>query len=99
MTGEVDDEFYERADEHIHLSNAQMKVARRGVVSASMMYATARFNAYVSACDARSRDDVAARRQAILDYFAEQYRMVLTENLDDYISRFADVMSPSSKSS
>ena len=47
---EVDDEFYERADAHIHLSNGQIsEKVGTGKVSASNMYATARFNAWVSA--------------------------------------------------
>lgn len=43
---EVDDEFYQRADAHIHLSNDQIsETIGAGKVSASTMYATARFNA------------------------------------------------------
>ncbi|MEQ1672194.1 MAG: DUF3144 domain-containing protein [Hyphomicrobium sp.] len=99
MPTEIDDEFYERADEHIHLANAQMANARRGVVSASFMYAAARFNAYVSACNAQSREHLIAERQATIDYFTEQYRLALTENLDDYISCFDDAMAPPSDQS
>ncbi len=41
----TDDKFYERADAHIHLSNDQISgYVAKGKVSASMMYATARFN-------------------------------------------------------
>jgi len=48
---EVDDKFYERADAHIHLCNDQIsKDISKGKVSASTMYATARFNAWISAC-------------------------------------------------
>ena len=44
----LDPKFYDRADAHINLSNDQLKDINPGKVSASMMYATARFNAYVS---------------------------------------------------
>ena len=98
MSDELDGEFYERADAHIHLSNAQMEHARRGIVSASMMYATARFNAYVSACNSASREDMVAKKEEIISYFTEQYRIALTENLDHYISCFDDAMAPSSHS-
>jgi len=48
---EVDNKFYERADAHIHLCNDQIsKDIGKGKVSASTMYATARFYAWVSAC-------------------------------------------------
>jgi hypothetical protein len=48
---DVDDGFFDRADEHIHLSNKQMSKTSIGKVSASMMYSVARFNAHVSALD------------------------------------------------
>jgi hypothetical protein len=90
---DVDDKFYERADSHIHLSNDQLKVEKgRGKVSASMMYATARFNAWVSACGFASADQMAGDREKTIAYFVEQYRLMLEENLDDYISNFASYM-------
>ena len=90
---DVDDTFYERADSHIHLSNDQLKVEQgRGKVSASMTYATARFNAWVSACGFASADQMAGDRETTIAYFVEQYRLMLEENLDDYISNFASYM-------
>ena len=44
---DLDDKCYERADAHITLSNDQLSDIGRGKVSASMMYAVARFNAWV----------------------------------------------------
>ncbi len=92
MANEVDDEFFARADAHIHLSNDQMKPIGRGKVSASMMYATARFNAWVSACDFSSGNDMARARNEIIDYYMKQYRAMLEENLDDYIEHFGKYM-------
>lgn len=90
---DVDDKFYERADSHIYLSNDQLKVEKgRGKVSASMMYATARFNAWVTACGFASADQMAGDREKTIAYFVEQYRLMLEENLDDYISNFASYM-------
>lgn len=92
---EVDDEFYERADAHIHLSNNQInEKATLGKVSASNMYATARFNAWVSACGWNSGQEMAASKQETLDYFATEYRKILEENLDDYIENFESYMRP-----
>lgn len=89
----VDENFYERADAHIHLSNDQLaNQADRGKVSASMMYATARFNAWVTACGYASGTDMGAARNETLDYFVEQYRRMLKENLDDYIVNFSSYM-------
>ena len=90
---EVDEEFYERADAHIHLSNDQISdKATLGKVSASNMYATARFNAWVSACGWSNGKEMAESKQETLDYFINEYRKMLEENLDDYIENFESYM-------
>jgi hypothetical protein len=92
MSRDADDRFYKRADTHIHVANDQLEEASRGQVSASMMYATARFNAWVSACKASSGADLAGGKDEIIDYFVEQYREMLDENLDDYARNFDKYM-------
>ncbi|MBY6213290.1 DUF3144 domain-containing protein [Microbulbifer agarilyticus] len=90
----TDDEFYDRADEHIHLSNDQISGdIGRGKVSASMMYATARFNAWVSAVGWNSGEEMKASKEETLEYFVNEYRKMLEENLDDYIDNFSEYMS------
>ena len=84
----LDPKFFDRADEHIHLSNAQLKDINPGKASASMMYATARFNAYVSWIGFAKANEMAAARDETIRYFVEQYQSMLEENLDDYISNF-----------
>jgi hypothetical protein len=91
----VDDGFYQRADEHIDLSNAQLKtVEGRGKVSSSMMYATARFNAWVSACGHASGSDLAAMKAETIQYFCDEYRKALEAHLDDYVENFERYMRP-----
>lgn len=93
---EVDDEFYERADAHIHLSNDQIsEKATLGKVSASNMYATARFNAWVSACGWNNGQEMADAKQETLEYFVAEYRKMLEENLTDYSENFESYMRPS----
>lgn len=94
MAADIDDKFYARADAHIGLSNEQCGEIERGKVSASMMYATARFNAWVSACGFRSAQEMSAARAEILGYFVVQYRKMLEDNLDDHIEHFDKYMSP-----
>lgn len=90
---DADQAFFERADAHIHLSNDQLKqVESRGQVSASMMYGTARFNAWVSACGFESGAQMAQTRDETIEYFCQQYRLMLEENLDDYIGNFERYM-------
>lgn len=92
MTTNADDDFYNRADAHIHIANEQIEKVDRGKVSASMMYATARFNAWISACKADSGDDLLEGKGEIIEYFVEQYRDMLAENLDDYARNFDKYM-------
>jgi len=90
---DTDEGFFNRADAHIHLSNEQMtEAATRGKVSASMMYATARFNAWVTACGCKTGEEMAAARADTIDYFMAEYRKMLEENLNDYISHFDNYM-------
>ncbi|WP_395007255.1 DUF3144 domain-containing protein [Undibacterium sp.] len=78
---------------HIHLSNDQMtETIGAGKVSASTMYATARFNAWLSACGWQSGQKMAAAKQEILEYFVAEYRKMLDENLDDYIKNVKSYM-------
>ena len=93
MTTDADDDFYKRADTHIHIANEQIEKVGRGKVSASMMYATARFNSWISACKAKSGDDLVEGKEKIIEYFVEQYREMLTENLDEYARNFDKYMS------
>lgn len=94
MPKNTDQQFYERADAMITLANEQMTTTDRGKVSASLMFATARFNSFVSACQASSSEDLASGREEIIRYFVEQYQTMLTENLDDYIANFEEYTSP-----
>jgi len=48
-----------------------------------MMYATARFNAWVSALGFSSGQEMASARQETIEYFVKEYRLMLEENLDD----------------
>jgi Protein of unknown function (DUF3144) len=92
MAQDIDDKFFERADAHIHLSNEQLEQISRGKVSASMMYATARFNSWVSACGCKSSEEMQADRDETVEYFTVQFRKMLEENLDDYINNFESYM-------
>ena len=93
MPNSVDDQFYDRADEHIHLSNRQIKDdVGAGKVSASMMYSTSRFNAWLSACRCESDNQMRALRDENIEYFVAQFRLMLEENYDDYVNNFEDYM-------
>lgn len=95
MAQETDPAFYDRADAHINLSNDQItKELGHGKVSASMLYAASRFNAWVSATGFASGAEMAAKREESIEYFLEQYRLMIEENFDDYASNFEKYMAP-----
>lgn len=99
MPIDADKAFFDRADAHIHLSNTQTTDADRGSVSASMMFATARFNAWLSASSFQSGEQMAEKRGEAINYFVSQYKMMLQENLDEYINNFERYMQPGGKKS
>ena len=88
----VDEGFYERADSLINVANEHCASVGRGKVSASFMYATARFNAWVSACGFESSEEMKQRKTEAVEYFVAQYKSMLEENLDDYIAHFSRYM-------
>lgn len=89
-----DDAFYDRADAHIHLSNKQLGDAGAGKVSASMMYATARFNAWLTTRGFKSGESMRSMRDESIEYFVNEYRKMLEEHFEDYISNFDAYTAP-----
>ena len=65
MADVFDDAFYTRADAHIALSNEQADSAARELVNASMLFASARFCAFLSAGGYSSGEAMAAKRDEI----------------------------------
>lgn len=96
MTTDSDEKFYGRADAHIHLANDQLSDVAAGKVSASMMFAASRFNAWICAKDFESGEAMASKREEIMEYFMAQYRAMLEENLNNYIENFDAYMKTNS---
>ena len=88
----VDDDFYNRADAVIDLANRQCEHIGKGKVSASLMYATARFGAWLTASGFNSAAEMKAARNEALDYLIDQYRAMLEEHLAEYIENFDSYM-------
>ncbi len=86
---EIDTKFYDRVDEHIRLSNQQLSNGgSKGEISAAMMYSVARFNAWVSMAGWNNPKQMEEAKEETIEYFVNEYRKKLTENLDDYIRNF-----------
>ena len=95
MVSETDEHFFERADAHIHLANDHMEEISRGKVSASLLYAAARFNVYVAATNSDSQAHMIEERTGIRDYYVAEYTKMLDEHLDDYIENYDTYMTKS----
>lgn len=87
-----DPTFFDRADSFIHLANKHNSKISRGKVSASLMYGSARFQAWNAATWAESSAEMKSQRDETIQYFVEQYRTMLEEHLDDYIENFDKYM-------
>jgi Protein of unknown function (DUF3144) len=94
MADVFDDAFYARADAHIALSNTQADSAARELVNASMLFASARFCAFLAAGGYSSGEAMGAKRDEIADYFVDGFRQMLEGNLDAYIRNFDSYMKP-----
>lgn len=90
---EEEKQFFERADAHIDLSNGQIsEEVGSEKVNASLMYATARFNAWVSARGWTNKQEMSEAKEQTIDYFMAEYRRMLEANIDDYIANFEKYM-------
>jgi hypothetical protein len=91
---DLDPEFYDRAHEHLRVAQEQLTEVPHGEVSASMMYACARFNAWLSASRRESAKDLKSAYGETIEYFVAQYRKMLVKNLDDFVANFGDYIQP-----
>lgn len=83
-----DKTFYDLADAYIALANSQLGTAKPSRVSAAALFATSRFNAFVIAAAAGSKEQMIAEKEAAIAYFMDQYEKMLRENIDEHLTRF-----------
>ena len=68
-------DFHEVADEFIHLANELSEDWAMPFLSAAFMYAAARYNSFFFF----ETDGQAHKEAAVVDYYCDQYRKMLTE--------------------
>ncbi|MEQ1591212.1 MAG: DUF3144 domain-containing protein [Thiobacillaceae bacterium] len=85
-----DKEFYELADAHIALANTRMGEVKPAIVSATMLFATARFNAFVFSASAESKAQMLLEKEAAIAYFMQEYETCLRENIDEHLKRYEE---------
>lgn len=95
MTEAVDDVFFDRADAHIALANDQInEQVSEGEVSASLLFAASRFNAWVNAMTFENAKEMEKAKAESIEFFVNEYRMMLEDNLSDYIENYEDYLQP-----
>ncbi|MES1926578.1 hypothetical protein T31B1_14705 [Salinisphaera sp. T31B1] len=72
----------------IDLLNRQSKDTPTGQVSASAMYAAARFNAFQVAASSESAEQMVEERDNAVEYFAAQYRKMFEDHFDECCQHF-----------
>ncbi|MFT6153041.1 MAG: hypothetical protein ACJAYK_001007 [Crocinitomicaceae bacterium] len=88
----MDKDFFKRTDAFIKVANELSTDHDLGKVSASMLYAAARFNAFIVASSAGSKEQAEENKADAINYFTEQYRSMLLANMNDYIEKYDDYM-------
>lgn len=84
--------FWERANASINLANDQCNTAHPNEVSASNLYAAARFNAFIVAKTTGNAQNMKGERDRALEYFTDQFRQMMAANLDDFVANFDKYM-------
>lgn len=79
-------EFWNRVNALINLSNDQCDTADPGEVGASTMFAASRFNAFLVARSTGTAENMKAEKERALEYFTDQFRKMMEDNLDDFIA-------------
>jgi hypothetical protein len=92
-----DPEFWNRVNALINLSNDQCDSADPSVVGASTMYAATRFNAFIVARATGNSQNMKLEKERALEYFTDQFRKMMTDNLDDFAENFEKYIGPGSK--
>jgi len=94
MTEFNDTSFDERVAANVNLFNEQRNSVPPHNVAASAAFAAARYTVWATAAQMASGSDLAARRQEALDTFANGYRQMLEEHLDDFIANYNTYFQP-----
>lgn len=81
--------FLKRADAHIAFANEQLNQdLTQGEISASFMYGSARFSAWMAASSFETAEDMKAEKEKVMEYFIQEYKLALEEHLDNHIKSF-----------
>ena len=85
-----EDLFWNLVDQFIQSANDACDDADPGVVSAALLNAAARFNAFVVATASLDRKEYIEEMDSSLNYLTGRYREILRDNLEDYREHYKE---------
>ena len=76
--------MYDLANKYIDLANDLSKVDQSGNVGMALRYSAARYSAFEASM---RNENLADDKEQIIDIYLEDYRRMLSDNMDEYIKQ------------
>lgn len=87
-----DDLFWELVEKFIEQANDACEDADLGIVSAALMNAAARFNAFAVAQSSLDKNEFAEDVEGTTNYLSGRYRDFLKEHMEDYRENYSTLI-------
>ena len=87
-----DDLFWELVEKYIDQANDDCETVDPGIVSAALMNAAARFNAFVVAQSSLDKTEFAEDVEGTTNYLSGRYRDFLKEHMEDYRENYTTLI-------
>ena len=87
-----DDLFWGLVEKYIEQANDDCEAADPGIVSAALLNAAARFNAYVVAQSSLDKNEFAEDVEGTTNYLSGRYRDFLKEHMEDYRENYSTLI-------
>ena len=81
---DADVKFIKMADLFIEEANKKCQGADHQLVNASMLYATARFSAFITASMSESKENYEAGMDQAIEFYLEEFKKMLQEHMKQY---------------
>jgi len=91
---EADKAFIKMADHFIDQANQQCNKNDHQLVNASLLYASARFSAFITASLSESKENFEAGTDEAIAFYVEEFEKMLKEHMRQYKSTFDERVTP-----
>lgn len=94
MSNQEENQFWDLVDSFINQANTACEELDPGIVSAALLNAAARFNAFVVASSSLDRKEFIEEIDSAQNYLTGRYRDLVRDNLDDYRENYKVYVRP-----